>query len=106
MLSVAGKDVHGVGGLLSLRQTYLFGHLPHTVNELDEDGGSVLIRVVLVPVTYPLHTTTERRVDFEAREFTYQMLQHLAASGLTEANLWPKLIHSFSIKTCGRKTQM
>lgn len=38
--------------------TYLFSHLPHAVDELHEDGGSVLIRVVLVAVTYPLHTYT------------------------------------------------
>lgn len=36
--------------------TYLFSHLPYTVDELNKDWRSVLIRMVLVTLTYPLHT--------------------------------------------------
>lgn len=44
------------------------------------------------------HNNNRRRVDFEAREFKLNV--QVSAFRLTEANLWPKLIHSFSISTC------
>ena len=39
--------------------SYLAGHLPNAVDELDEDGRAVGVRVVLVPVADPLDRKQE-----------------------------------------------
>jgi hypothetical protein len=39
----------------------LDGHLPDTVNELEEDGGSLVVAVVTISVTQPLSVFTQTR---------------------------------------------
>lgn len=93
-------------------RTHLFGYLPHAVDELDEDWWSVLVCVILVTVAYPLqtHAGTHTQTFVNATNYFFLKKEHtklkwtitvkeMSDLMLTEENLWPKLIHSFSIST-------
>lgn len=75
--------------------TDLPSHLPDAVDELDEERRALGVGVVLITVTHPLQHV---KSGFFFRSSI--ILSGIQIQWLTAENLCPKLIHSFSTRTC------